>query len=77
MFPRHLLHTVCKCQRNNNSQVSGTAAAAKEIEVMNISRSGSPCSSPITNTKAAAAKAIIPDSFCLADSIGPVEGVFA
>ena len=40
-------------------KVSGTAATAKEIEVMNISRSGSPCSSPITNTKAAAAKAII------------------
>ena len=40
-------------------KVSGTAATAKEIEVMNISRSGSPCNSPITNTKAAAAKAII------------------
>ena len=39
-------------------KVSGTAATANEIAVMNISSIGSPCICPMKNTKAAAAKAI-------------------
>ncbi len=38
--------------------VSGTAATANEIAVINMSNIGSPCISPMKNTKAAAAKAI-------------------
>ena len=38
--------------------VSGTAATAKEMDVINISSKGSPWSSPIINTNAAAANAI-------------------